>query len=129
QRPVLEVFGTDYPTPDGSCVRDFIQVSDLARAHVSALAHLRAGGGCLTLNCGYGRGFSVLEVVAAVKRVSGVDFPVKLSPRRARDPAAIVADASRIRALLDWQPRYDDLDAIVAQALAWEKRLAQQSAA
>lgn len=129
QRPVLEVFGTDYPTPDGSCVRDFIQVSDLARAHVSALAHLRAGGGCLTLNCGYGKGFSVLEVVAAVKRVSGVDFPVKLSPRRAGDPAAIVADASRIRALLDWQPRYDDLDAIVAQALAWEKRLAQQSAA
>ncbi len=129
QHPVLEVFGTDYPTPDGSCVRDFIQVSDLARAHVAALAHLRAGGGCLTLNCGYGKGFSVLEVVAAVKRVSGVDFPVKLSPRRAGDPAAIVADASRIRALLDWQPRYDDLDVIVSQALAWEKRLAQQSAA
>lgn len=129
QHPVLEVFGTDYPTPDGSCVRDFIQVSDLARAHVAALAHLRAGGGCLTLNCGYGKGFSVLEVVAAVKRVSEIDFPVKLSPRRAGDPAAIVADASRIRALLDWQPRYDDLDVIVSQALAWEKRLAQQSAA
>ncbi|APF38320.1 UDP-glucose 4-epimerase GalE [Chelatococcus daeguensis] len=129
QRPVLEVFGTDYPTPDGSCVRDFIQVSDLARAHVAALAHLRAGGGCLTLNCGYGKGFSVLEVVAAVRRVSGIDFPVKLSPRRAGDPAAIVADASRIRALLDWQPCYDDLDVIVSQALAWERRLAQQSAA
>jgi UDP-glucose 4-epimerase len=128
-RPFLEVFGTDYPTPDGSCLRDYIQVTDLARAHLSALAHLRGGGASLTLNCGYGRGFSVLEVIEVVKRVSGVDFEVRLSPRRDGDPAAIVAKADRIRAELGWAPRHDDLAAIVEQALAWEKRLIDQRAA
>ncbi|SDR46988.1 UDP-glucose 4-epimerase [Rhizobiales bacterium GAS113] len=129
QRPYLEVFGTDYPTPDGSCLRDYIQVTDLARAHLAALAHLSRGGDSLTLNCGYGSGFSVLEVVEVVKRVSGVDFEVRLSPRRPGDPAAIIAKADRIRAELGWTPQHEDLDEIVAQALTWEKRLIDQRAA
>lgn len=124
-RPHLEIFGTDYPTPDGSGVRDYIQVSDLAAAHLAALEHLRGGGESLVLNCGYGRGYSVLEVVDAVRRVSGVDFPVTLSPRRPGDPAALVARAERIRATLGWRPRHENLDTIVAQALAWERRAAQ----
>jgi UDP-glucose 4-epimerase len=128
-RPFLEVFGTDYPTRDGSCLRDYIQVTDLARAHLSALAYLREGGDSVTLNCGYGRGFSVLEVVEVVKRVSGVDFEVRLSPRRAGDPAAIIAGVERIRAELDWTPEHDDLVEIVTQALAWERRLIDQRAA
>ena len=128
-RPFLEVFGTDYPTRDGSCLRDYIQVTDLARAHLSALAHLRGGGDSVTLNCGYGRGFSVLEVVEVVKRVSGVDFDVRLAPRRAGDPAAIIAGVERIRAELDWTPEHDDLVEIVTQALAWERRLIEQRAA
>lgn len=122
-RPKLSLFGTDYPTPDGTCVRDYIQVSDLADAHVAALRHLRAGGESLVLNCGYGRGASVREVIETVKRVSGVDFPVEAVPRRAGDPAALVADPTRIRDRLAWTPRHDDLDTIVAQALAWERRL------
>jgi UDP-glucose 4-epimerase len=129
QRPQLEVFGTDYPTPDGSCLRDYIQVSDLANAHVTALDHLRKGGESLTLNCGYGRGYSVLDVIDVMKRVSGVDFPVKLSPRRPGDPAAIVAKADRIRTELGWVPQHDDLDGIVAQALAWERHLAGRAKA
>ncbi|MDB5511666.1 MAG: galE [Enterovirga sp.] len=127
QRQQLEVFGTDYPTRDGSCLRDYIQVSDLANAHLVALDHLRRGGDSLTLNCGYGRGYSVLEVIEVMKRVSGVDFPVKLSPRRPGDPAAIIAKADRIRAELGWVPQHDDLDAIVAQALAWERHLANRN--
>ena len=122
-RPYIEVFGTDYPTPDGSCLRYYIPVRDLASAHMDALAHLRAGGESLTLNCGYGRGYSVLEVIEVVKRVSGRDFEVRLSPRRPGDPAAIVAKADRIRERLGWQPRYDDLSQIVAQAVAWERSL------
>ncbi len=129
QRPYLQVFGTDYPTPDGSCVRDYIQVTDLARAHTAALAHLRGGGESLTLNCGYGRGFSVLEVIEVVKRVSGVDFEVRLAPRRAGDPAALVAKVDRIRERLSWTPQHDDLAGIVEQALRWERRLADQRAA
>ncbi len=129
QRPVLEVFGTDYPTRDGSCIRDYIQVSDLANAHLSALDHLRREGDSLTLNCGYGRGYSVLEVIEVMKRVSGVDFPVKLSPRRAGDPAAIVAKADRIRKELGWVPQHDDLEEIVGQALAWERHLAERAPA
>jgi len=123
QRTHLDVFGTDYPTPDGSCLRDYIQVTDLARAHLSALAHLRSGGKSLTLNCGYGRGFSVLEVIETVKRVSSVDFAVEIAGRRAGDPAQIVAAAERARAMLDWQPQFDDLDTIIAHALAWERKL------
>lgn len=126
QRPYLEVYGTDYPTRDGSCLRDYIQVSDLAEAHRVALDHLRAGGESLTLNCGYGRGYSVLEVIEVVKRVSARDFDVRLSPRRPGDPAQIVAQADRIRQL-GWQPRHDDLDGIVAQAFAWEEALTRRN--
>ncbi len=99
-RPQIEVFGTDYETPDGTCVRDYIHVSDLVSAHSDALRYLRGGGASATMNCGYGRGFSVLEVLDTVKQVSGVDFPVKLSPPRAGDPARIVASSDRARALL-----------------------------
>ena len=123
RRPGMEIFGEDYPTPDGTCLRDYIQVSDLAQAHMDALRHLRAGGESLTCNVGYARGYSVKEVVEVVKRVSGVDFKVKMSPRRAGDPAAIVASNDRIRAELGWAPRHDDLDGIVKQALDWERRL------
>ncbi len=129
QRPHLDVYGTDYPTPDGSCLRDYIQVSDLADAHLAALRHLRAGGEILTANCGYGRGYSVLEIVDVVKRVSGVDFTVHLSPRRAGDPPAIVAKADRVRAELGWVPRFEDVEEIVRQALAWERHLAAKTAA
>jgi len=129
QRPHLDVFGTDYATPDGTCVRDYIQVSDLARAHVLALEHLRKGGDSLTLNCGYGQGYSVLQVIDVVKRVSGNDFEVRLSPRRPGDPAALIAGADRIRELLGWQPRYQNLEIIVEQALAWERSLAEEKAA
>jgi UDP-glucose 4-epimerase len=119
----LDVFGQDYPTRDGTCVRDYIQVSDLIDAHMAALAYLRAGGASLTCNCGYGRGYSVREVVEVVKRVSGVDFKVHAAGRRAGDPAAIVAKADLIRRELGWRPQRDDLDAIVRQALDWERRL------
>lgn len=127
QRSHMEVFGTDYPTPDGSCLRDYIQVSDLAEAHRVALDHLRNGGASLTLNCGYGRGYSVLEVVDVVRRISGRDFTVRLSPRRAGDPARIVAGSERIRAELGWVPRHDDLEGIVRQALDWEDHLAKRN--
>jgi len=123
KRAKLDVFGTDYPTPDGTCIRDYIHVSDLARAHSAALAHLRGGGLSSTFNCGYGRGASVLEVIAAVKRISGVDFAVEIGGRRAGDPPTLVADVSRIRARLDWQPQFEDLDSIVRHAFAWERRL------
>jgi UDP-glucose 4-epimerase len=122
-RPTIDVFGTDYPTPDGTCIRDYIHVSDLVRAHSDALAHLRAGGASFTLNCGYGHGFSVLEVIETVKRVSGVDFPVELAGRRPGDPARIIASADRARAVLNWRPAYDDLATIVTHALAWERKL------
>jgi UDP-glucose 4-epimerase len=122
-RPYMEVFGTDYPTPDGSCLRDYIQVSDLVDAHLVALNHLRGGGASLTLNCGYGRGYSVLEVIDVVRKVSGVNFDVRISPRRPGDPAQIVAKADRIREELGWRPRHDDLDGIVHQALSWERAL------
>ena len=122
-RPKVDVFGTDYPTPDGTCIRDYIHVSDLVRAHCDALAYLRGGGVSATLNCGYGRGFSVLEVIETVKRVSGVDFEVAFVGRRPGDPAQIVAASDRARSLLKWQPHFDDLQAIVRHALAWERKL------
>ncbi len=124
-RPRIDVFGTDYDTPDGTCIRDYIHVSDLVRAHSDALAHLRRGGASDTFNCGYGHGYSVLEVIDAVKRASGRDFAACLAARRPGDPAAIVADAARIRAGLNWTPKFDDLDTIVAHALAWERKLAE----
>jgi UDP-glucose 4-epimerase len=119
----MDVFGLDYPTRDGSCLRDYIQVTDLIDAHMAALGHLRAGGESVTFNCGYGQGYSVLEVVDVVKRVSGVDFKVNFADRRAGDPAAIIAKADRIRAELGWRPQRDDLAEIVKQALNWERRL------
>ena len=122
-RAGLDVFGTDYGTPDGTCVRDYIHVSDLVRAHLDALRYLRSGGESTVLNCGYGEGFSVLEVVDAVKRVSGVDFPVRTVERRPGDPPALVAGAGRIRDRLGWKPRLNDLDTIVSHALSWEKHL------
>ncbi|RDI57133.1 UDP-glucose 4-epimerase GalE [Microvirga subterranea] len=128
QRPHLDVYGTDYETPDGTCVRDYIQVTDLARAHLAALRHLRHDGDCITMNCGYGHGASVREVVDVVKKVSGVDFEVRYSPRRPGDPAALVAKVSRIRSL-GWEPHYDDLEEIVDQALRWERALAERKAA
>ncbi len=121
-RPKLEIFGTDYPTPDGTCIRDYIHVGDLAAAHSDALRYLRNGGESLTLNCGYGHGFSVLEVIDAVKRAAGVDFRVEFAARRPGDPARIVAAADRARALLDWQPQFGELSTIVAHALAWERQ-------
>ena len=123
-RPRMQVFGTDYPTPDGTCVRDYIHVCDLVRAHADALGYLRRGGASTTLNCGYGRGFSVLEVIDTVKRVSGVDFRVETAARRPGDPARIVARSDRIRAVLGWQPQLDDLTTIARHALAWERKLA-----
>jgi UDP-glucose 4-epimerase len=123
KRSQVEVFGTDYPTRDGTCIRDYIHVTDLARAHSAALAHLRAGGASDVLNCGYGRGYSVLEVIDAVKRASGRDFQVRSGPRRPGDPAVVIAATERIRKILSWVPAHDTLDAIVAQALRWEERL------
>jgi UDP-glucose 4-epimerase len=123
RREKLDVFGTDYPTPDGTCLRDYIHVTDLARAHSDALAYLRNGGGAQTLNCGYGHGFSVLEVIEAVKRVAKVDFRVDRSARRPGDPAQIVAASDRIRSVLGWRPQYDNLATIVSHALEWEREL------
>jgi UDP-glucose 4-epimerase len=122
-RAKVEVFGTDYPTPDGTCIRDYIHVCDLVRAHSDALAYLRAGGSSVTLNCGYGRGFSVREAIDTVKRISGVDFKVELAGRRLGDPAYVVANSDFARAVLKWQPHFDDLGTIVSHALAWERKL------
>ena len=129
QRAKMDVFGTDYPTPDGSCIRDFIHVSDLAQAHRSALSYLRNGGASTTLNCGYGRGYSVLETIEAVRRMSGRNFAVQYADRRPGDIMTMIADTGRIRATLDWTPRYDDLSTIAAHALAWEEKLARERGA
>jgi UDP-glucose 4-epimerase len=122
-RSKINIYGSDYPTPDGTCIRDYIHVSDLARAHSAGLRYLRAGGASVTLNCGYGHGFSVREVVEMAKRVSGVDFKVEIAPRRPGDPAQIVAASDRARTMLGWAPEYDDLATIIAHALAWERKL------
>jgi len=121
QRSHVDVFGTDYPTPDGSCIRDYIHVSDLISAHSAALNYLRRGGDSIVCNCGYGQGYSVLEALEVVKRVTGVQFDVRLAGRRAGDPVAVVAKADRIRQTLDWTPRWNDLDEIIRHALAWER--------
>jgi len=123
QRDKMDIFGTDYPTPDGTCVRDYIHVTDLVEAHALLLEHLRKGGDSTTLNCGYGRGYSVRQVVDTVKHVSGIDFRVDEGPRRAGDPPAIVAGADKVRRLLGWKPAYDDLEGIVQSALDWERYL------
>jgi UDP-glucose 4-epimerase len=126
QRAKIDVFGTDYPTPDGSCIRDFIHVSDLADAHRAALTYLREGRPSVTLNCGYGRGTSVLETIEAVRRISGRNFAVQYAPRRPGDIMTMVADVSRIRATLDWTPQYDNLEIMAEHALAWEEKLVQE---
>ncbi|MEA3060556.1 MAG: UDP-glucose 4-epimerase [Sphingomonadales bacterium] len=127
KRGHVSVYGTDYDTPDGTGVRDYIHVSDLAAAHVDALETLIAEPGtCHILNCGYGRGFSVLEVLDAVDRVTNMKVERRLEPRRAGDPDALVADNRRILATLPWRPKRDDLDTIVADALAWERALAER---
>lgn len=124
QRDQVAIFGTDYPTPDGSGVRDYIHVEDLASAHLAALDYLRTGADSTVLNCGYGHGYSVREVLDMVQRVSGCKLNIVESPRRQGDPPALTADAARIRETLGWQPKYDDLELIVNSALAWERKLA-----
>ncbi len=123
KRPHVAVFGTDYDTPDGTGVRDYIHVDDLAQAHLDALAYLGRGGESATFNVGYGHGYSVREVIAAVERAHGAPIPVVEQPRRAGDPPMLVAEAARISGALGWQPRLDDLDAIARTSLAWERRL------
>ncbi len=118
----LEIFGTDYPTKDGTCIRDYIHVTDLAEAHVIALEYLVSTGNSEVFNCGYGHGYSVKEVVETTKRVTGVDFTVVESPRREGDPPALVADPSKIRKVLGWKPRYDDLEFIIKTAWEWERK-------
>ena len=126
KRAHVDVFGTDYDTPDGTGVRDYIHVSDLAAAHVLALKALIAQPErSLTMNCGYGRGFSVLEVLDAVDRVTNLKVERKMGPRRAGDPAALVSDPARIRATLPWEPKHADLDEIIGHALQWERRLSE----
>jgi UDP-glucose 4-epimerase len=127
-RSKLDVYGSDYPTPDGTCIRVYIHVSDLVRAHSAGLLYLRDGGASVVLNCGYGHGFSVREVVEMVKRISGVDFKVEIAPRRPGDPAQIIAASDRARAMLRWMPQYDDLATIIAHALAWEQKLRKAGA-
>lgn len=124
RRAGLEIFGTDYDTRDGSCERDYIHVSDLAEAHADALDYLEAGGEPGVFNCGYGRGYSVREVVAALEAVTGAPLKVKVGPRRVGDPARLVSDPSKIRDATAWRPRYDDLSLILKTALAWERSLA-----
>ncbi|MBO9661976.1 UDP-glucose 4-epimerase GalE [Dokdonella sp.] len=124
RRAQLSVFGTDYPTADGTGVRDYIHVEDLAAAHLRALDYLRAGGASTTLNCGYGHGYSVREVIAAVERAHGAGIAVVEQPRRAGDPPSLIADAARAGEVLGWRPRYDDIDVIARTALAWERKLA-----
>ncbi len=124
RRPEMTMFGDDYPTPDGSCVRDYVHVEDLAEAHLQALGYLAKGGESAVLNFGYGRGHSVREVIEAVKRISGVEFKVRLGARRPGDPAQLIATNDRLKAAFAWEPRCPSLDAIVGSALAWEKRLA-----
>ncbi len=123
RRAAMTVYGEDYPTRDGTCERDYIQVTDLVDAHLDALAYLRRGGAPLVCNCGYGHGATVKEVIDVVKKVSGVDFKVEIGPRRPGDPAVIVARAERARRALGWNPKHDNLEEIVAQALDWERRL------
>jgi UDP-glucose 4-epimerase len=119
-RDKVTVFGTDYPTPDGTCIRDYIHVEDLARAHLDALAYLGAGGTSDTFNCGYGRGFSVRQVLQAVQKAAGAKLPIEDGPRRAGDPPELVAESSRIRNVLGWKPKHDDLDVICETAFRWE---------
>ena len=123
QREKMDIFGTDYETPDGTCVRDYIHVTDLIAAHALLLRHLRAGGESTTINCAYGQGYSVRQVVETVRKVSGIDFRVDESPRRPGDPASVTATGQKARELLGWVPQHDDLTEIVESAYAWERHL------
>ena len=129
KRASISIFGTDYATPDGTGVRDYIHVEDLASAHLKALDYLRNNGASVTLNCGYGHGYSVRQVLDAVQRVSGVQLNINEQPRRAGDPPSLIAATTRIREVLGWTPRFDDLDAIVRTSLNWEKKLAGKAGA
>ena len=126
RRTGVQIFGTDYSTPDGTCLRDYIHVEDLAAAHLDALDYLRDGGKSATLNCGYGHGYSVREVLAAVEKANGEPLNVSEQPRRAGDPPALIAVAGKIRSLLGWTPKFDDLDTIVRTSLEWERKIADQ---
>lgn len=128
KRKQLEVYGTDYPTPDGTGIRDYIHVSDLASAHISALRHLRHGGDSTLVNCGYGKGYSVREVIESVSRIHGTPLNVVERPRRAGDPPALIAAVDKIHGVLDWTPQFDDLDVIVKTSLDWEEQLTLRSA-
>ena len=119
----IDIYGSDYPTIDGTCVRDYLHVSDLIDAHVAALEHLRAGGDSLTVNCGYGHGYSVMQVVEMAKKVSGNDFDVRMAPRRRGDAIEVVSDPSLIHRTLQWRPQWDDLEKIVTHAYAWEQKM------
>lgn len=123
KRPGVSIYGTDYPTPDGTGVRDYIHVEDLADAHLKALDHLRAGGASVTLNCGYGHGYSVREVLAMVERLAGKRLQIREEARRPGDPPTLIARADKVRSVLGWKPRFDNLEAIVQSSLDWEKRL------
>lgn len=121
--PKLLLYGADYPTPDGTCIRDYIHVNDLASAHIRALSYLMNGKGPNVMNCGYGHGFSVREVIQVARRVTGVDFPVEETDRRPGDPPALTADSTRLRTLTGWLPRHDDLEFIIRTAWNWERKL------
>lgn len=129
RRPGVAIYGTDYPTPDGTGLRDYIHVDDLAAAHLDALTYLRDGGECQVLNCGYGHGYSVREVLQAVEKANGEPLNISEEPRRAGDPPELVAVADRVRSVLGWQPQYDDLDTIVRTSLAWERKIAARDPA
>jgi len=129
RRPGVAIYGTDYPTPDGTGLRDYIHVEDLATAHLDALTYLRKGGEPAVLNCGYGHGYSVREVLAAVERANGEPLTINEEPRRAGDPPELIAVAERVREVLGWTPRFDDLDTIVRTSLEWERKIASQDPA
>lgn len=125
-RPSASIFGTDYSTPDGTGIRDYIHVEDLAAAHVDALTYLEKETVSQILNCGYGTGYSVREVLSKIKEISGVDFSIVETPRRQGDPACVIASGDKIRQVIGWQPQHNSLDKIVSSALAWEKKKIQQ---
>jgi len=126
KRPHVSIFGTDFPTTDGTGVRDYIHVEDLASAHLKALDYLRSGGESQTLNCGYGKGYSVREVIATLNRLNGTPIPTVEGPRRPGDPPSLIAKATRVREVLGWQPKFDDIEVIVRSQLQWERRLQQE---
>ena len=127
KRPFMQIFGDDYPTPDGTCIRDYIHVSDLVEAHRLALNRLRGGGGSIVANCGYGHGYSVLQVMDSVRRVYGGGIDVRISGRRPGDAVAVVANSDLARGAFNWKPRLDNLDGIVSDALAWERKLSTKN--